>query len=208
MKRLPEDPKQSVEEMYNEIEQFRNTFYSKINKIDIYDNFTLTEMRMQIYFNEDDETLNEQLLLNDIQRILAFIDASPSRYVIKEVNSDSNCNCLVEITPSECQKKFTSFKISFIDQDTGKRRRLKVWDFIQNNLKFIAYKQVQFYSSNPQIFSMFRGFPFKRLENFDLNIIQKFLEHMRCIICNENDECYDYMVKWLSFIFRHPGEKT
>ena len=206
MKRMPDIPELTVEEMYSEIEKIAKALSNKGNKIDIYDEFTSTDMLNKNYVDEDGR-LDENELLNDIQRILVFIDVSPPRFVIKEVNSDSNCIWLNEISQSECRNKFTNFLIPIINEK-GKKKYLKVWNFIQTNLKHIAFKQVQFFSENQQVFSMFRGFPFRKLPMFDFNIIKNFLWHMKFIICNGNDECFSYFSKWLSFIFRHPGEKT
>ena len=205
MKRLPEYPEQTADEIYDEIQQFKNTFYRQINKIDIYDDFTSTEMRLKNYVK--DGKLNDIELLKDVQRILAYIDISPPKYMIKEPDSNVKYNCIVEISQSDCQKKFSTIKFN----STDKKRKIEyknVWNFIQDNLKYITYKQFQFYTTNPQIFSIFRGFPYKHLSKFDFNIIKNFLWHTKFIICNGDNECYDYVVKWLAFIFRYPGKKT
>lgn len=159
-------------------------------------------MRNKNYDNEDKKILENELL-NDIQRILMFIDISPLRFVIKESDSKFQCNCLIEISQSECQKKIANFLIPIINEK-GKEQYINVWKFIQKKkkkIKYIAYKQIRFYSTNPQVFSMFRSFPYKSIKMFDLKIIEKFLWHMKFIICNGNDDYYSYFSKWLSFIF-------
>lgn len=127
--------------------------------------------------------------------------------MIKESDAKLKYNCLVEISHLECQKKSSTIKFNVINKK-GKEHVINAWKFLEDNLKFITYKQIQFYSTNPQVFSVFRGFPYKQLPGFDFNIIKNFLWHMKFIICNGNDECYNYVAKWLYFIFRHQGEKT
>ena len=88
----------------NLIKNFQNTFYKSIDKIDIYDDFTITDLWMGNYLI-DDGKLNDIILLNNIQRILSFIDVSSQRFLIKEPDQKWQYYCLHETTQVWMSKK-------------------------------------------------------------------------------------------------------
>jgi hypothetical protein len=40
-----------------------------------------------------------------------------------------------------------------------------------------------------------------------MDLIQPFLNHVKIIIADKNEEVYKYLINWISFIIQNPGEK-
>ena len=203
MKRLPQFS-ESIEEIF---EESNNIFYRLIDKIDVYDPFTLTDLRKKNYIVNG--KLQEDILFDDIQRILVYIDLFPQKFLLKEPNQDLKSCFLHEITIGECQTCFSMIQFTTVDEKNPKKeKRITAWNVIQKKLSLISFKNAAFFSTTPGVYSIFRGFPFKKLSMFNLHIIEKFLLHTRDIICNRDIACFTYVSKWLSFIFRYPGKKA
>ena len=59
------------------------------------------------------------------------------------------------------------------------------------------------------IFNLWTGFAMDKIENYDHNqeAVDIFLKHIK-IICNNEEEVYDYIIKWLAQMVQFPGIKT
>jgi phage/plasmid-associated DNA primase len=69
---------------------------------------------------------------------------------------------------------------------------------------------VKFYSKDQNYLSLFQGYPFdddNALYN-NHTIIKTFLDHVFNIISDHNNELYNYILNWLSFLLQNPVSKT
>lgn len=67
---------------------------------------------------------------------------------------------------------------------------------------------VRFISDNEHDLSLFQGYYYDVLDCIDLDKIQMFLDFVKDVIANENDEVYEYILNWCAFMFQNPGKKT
>jgi phage/plasmid-associated DNA primase len=57
------------------------------------------------------------------------------------------------------------------------------------------------------VFSFFRGYEFKELPEYDIDIIQPFLNFVEEIICDSNKDLYEYFINWFASIIKIPDCK-
>lgn len=70
---------------------------------------------------------------------------------------------------------------------------------------------IKFYSKNPKHISMYKGLYYRidiPLTEIKMDLIQPFLDHTKNVICNGNEELYNYVLEWISFIIKNPNGKT
>jgi hypothetical protein len=70
---------------------------------------------------------------------------------------------------------------------------------------------VQFYSKDPCYLSLFQGYPYTNNNPFGISsikLIQPFLDHVLNIISDRNNELYNYILNWISYLLQNPGSKT
>ena len=76
------------------------------------------------------------------------------------------------------------------------------------NKNWLMKDGMRFYDERPNIFSFFTGYEPALLSDVDMNVIEPFLNHTKEVICNGNEELYDYILNWYSYIIQNPGRKT
>jgi len=185
--------------------------------INLEDNFLFDNISRKNYVF--DGILNENLALKDLQRTMIFT-YEPFIFYLKTLgNSEIKLEPRTEKDAVRILKNIVIGE-KFIEIPSGKNgvKIIKVPVSLkylfdeglgvnQNKNKFLV-RAVKFLSDDPNEFSLFRGYPFKRLKNPDISIIQKFIDHMRDNICDDNKDVFEYMKKWIAFIVQNPGKKT
>jgi hypothetical protein len=69
------------------------------------------------------------------------------------------------------------------------------------------YRNVDFYSDDPKIFNLWRGFPYDTSTISEVNpaLIRPFLNHIKVVICAGDEESYNSELKKLGWIFQNPN---
>lgn len=70
---------------------------------------------------------------------------------------------------------------------------------------------VRFYSKNPKHVSLYHGLYYRidiPITEIKMDLIQLWLDHTKYIICNGNEELYNYVLDWISFIIKNPNGQT
>ena len=209
MKHIPWDEfeKEDVEKFYFNLRRDyvrAKMLENKREKINLSNDFTLSDIRYNSYVQNG--IFYEDILINDLQQVIAYIDISNSIYIIKQTTEDGNSCELKRISEADCRKKLIN--ITFEYYQNNFKRTISAWEVLTKNLNKFLYKQITFISSNPQIFSIFQGFPYKESPTLNHEIVKPFLIHTKNSICNGNTECYNYVNSWISYILHNPGKKT
>ena len=140
--------------------------------------------------------------ISDLKRTAAQI-VNPSIFIVKIANK------LTII-------KENDFKRSLKDILLGSRMEGKkqftitgfdVYSFA-GNANFIKFATMKFFSYDPSIFSFFKGFPYRMLDEFDMELINPFIVHVFKIICNSNAAFYNYVMKWIAYVIQNLTGKT
>lgn len=172
------------------------------------DNFDLTALKKKNYRNENNVGLRMTELINDLKRILIRVEGK-NTYVLKVWNS-----------------KLHTYEFKYHDRHTivdaieehslgsyykeGKKKDIQLIDVIKRNLIHFTKRDIEFYSDEPDIYSIFHGFNFPLINkhNINYNLIQPFIDHIKYVICDNNEELSTYVINWLSFIFQNPGKQN
>ena len=91
----------------------------------------------------------------------------------------------------------------------GKLKELnafQVYNAGKNKNHFI-YDGIKFFDERPNVFSFFTGYDYKILDAINYDSIKLYLNHVKEVIANGNEELYDYILNWFSYIIQKPGDK-
>ena len=168
------------------------------------DQFSITSLRCKNYMTADGK-LRVNLVLSDLRRVAAYIQATGTSFIFKE-QTPFNTFSLIPVSNTQARETLNSIYFNTVAQ-----KPKTAWSILHEgrNLNAITYSFVCFYSIRPDVFSYFRGYEFEILpaEKFDMRIIKPYLMHIKNIICVGNQEFFDYVIKWLCFLFQHPDKK-
>lgn len=187
---------------------FNNTVDVSLS-IDIHEPITLSIIAQNEYKKENGILVGD--FLSDLKRCVAGIDMIPNIYVIKVFDTKYN-SCKLKIEKeSSFVKMLKSIKLGSIS-DGKKTIEITGLDVFNcgNNKAFIKYKGMKFTNGDYNVFNFFKGFDYAPIpvESYDFKIIQPFIMHIYAVICNSNAEIYNYLMKWVAFIFQKQNLRT
>ena len=169
--------------------------------IDINDDFNLIDMMNKCPYKNDDEAVN------DLQRCLVYCISVPPVYMIKSYDTlieKPKVSYTNEKIATQILKKIVICKLIIND----KLKDFSAWDLFLKHKTSFTVKGLKFFSNDPQVFSYFRGYDYKQLDEVKTSIIQPFLDHVHDVIANKNEEVYRYILVWIASILQKPNFKT
>lgn len=189
-------------------------------KFDLKDNFTIKDIRMKGLAREyqkdgDAENLDYDAVLCDLHRVMLVVDQGSGLYVLKERDAKNDRMTVGYYNQETAFKMLKQLKVgSELKQKQyrkGEEHQLvnksafDVYDASTNNAMF--YKSsICFYSENPEDFSFFQGYKYEPVQNDAL--IEKFNNHIREVICNNNETLYNYVQSWFATVIQEPLART
>ena len=169
--------------------------------IDIYDKFNLIDMRNKVPYNSDEEAIN------DLQKCFVYCESVPPVYMIKNYDA-FNDTPKVSYTNESVTKQILNKIVINTRLINGKMKKYTAWDLFNDNQLMFAVKGLKFFSEDEQVFSYFRGYDYKQLDEVKTEIIQPFLNHVHDVIANKNEEVYKYILVWIASILQKPNFKA
>ena len=191
---------------YNE---FNNKGIDPDIKIDLEDDFSLMDIRKNDYTRVGGKGIDAMRFMNDLKRCAILFGTGTVLVAIKCYDSLKEINTIEIITEEKFINTLKGIKIGYY----RKNDRLKecnafmVYDDGKNK-NCLLHKGMRFYSTAQDVFSYFQGYDYKELEEYDEDRISVYLNHIRENIANENEELYNYILNWISYILQNPGGKT
>ncbi|KAA6398657.1 MAG: hypothetical protein EZS28_005820 [Streblomastix strix] len=89
------------------------------------------------------------------------------------------------------------------------KKHIKVQDIFEKYDGQYVVEGVRFNSDNPDVFNVFQGFKYEKLEQVDESKIDMFINHLTYgTIAGENQEVFEYILNWIAFIAQNAGQKT
>ena len=172
-----------------------------IHNINLNDNFTMTNVREKA---EKHMYKCYKDIVEDLSKVIRFVESNNLMFVQKVYDIHNN-----------------KFVISFLTESTMNKslKMIKLWKDENKTITaynaFIAYaskltiKGVKFYSpNNKDIFSIFQGYKYNTVDNINIDVISKYLNLIHEVIADNNDDIYNYLLNWISYIIQNPGKKT
>ena len=171
------------------------------DRIDVRDNFNLLDYRTNCPYDDEAQAVA------DLKRCLVYCEVVPPIYMIKTYDGINDL-AKVSYTNEQVAKQILKKIIIKTKIINNKVKQYSAWDlFMDNQLEFTV-KSLKFYSEDPQVFSYFRGYDYNKLDEVKENIIEPFLNHIRTVIANNNEEVYKYILVWIASILQKPNFKT
>lgn len=127
----------------------------------------------------------------DMTRLMRIYDSTNIFWLVKD--SDG----LFKIVSDETQHK-KLFRVKCCGTN--------LWQIFIENSHLFRIKGVSFNSTTPGIFNIFQGFKYEPLQNEEK--LKTWTEFVKEIICSNNEELYQYIQHWISYIVKNPGKKT
>ena len=172
----------------------------KIAKIDLKDDFTMTSI---IGKAENGKYINASEVVYDLSRVIRRIDGEVITFVKKIYDVHADKYILVHINQYNMKGMLKSIKLWDNDE-----KKITAWDVFEENMFNLTIKGIKFNSDDKEILSVFQDFKYDILDTYDIEIITNFLNLIREVICDCNDEMYNYVISWIANIIQNPGLKN
>ena len=171
------------------------------DRIDVRDEFNLLNIMEKCPYEDETKAVA------DLKRCLVYCVAAPPLYMIKTYDGINDL-AKVSYTNEQVAKQILKKIIIKTKIINNKVKQYSAWDlFMDNQLEFTV-KSLKFYSEDPQVFSYFRGYDYNQLDEVKEKIIEPFLNHIKTVIANNNEEVYKYILVWVASILQKPNFKT
>ncbi|KAA6383794.1 MAG: hypothetical protein EZS28_020680 [Streblomastix strix] len=172
------------------------------NEINLLDPFTLKDLSQKALTGKYHNKL--ELVAQDLLKVMRIVPCPNGWcFIIKEYN------CLIE-------KNVVNYKgkSAIYDQlhsirlwDDGKKHITAV-DALEQYHSLFEKLGIKFLSSNPDIFSVFQGFKYVKLDEVNYSKIDQFLGLVKDTISANNEIVYQYILNWFAYIIQNVGKKT
>jgi hypothetical protein len=84
----------------------------------------------------------------------------------------------------------------------------KIWDVLKDNCQLFMCQGLTFNTEIPGYKTIFEGWNYDILSHPDYGLIERYLQHIKLYVCDNDDIIYNYVINWLSFLIQNPGKKT
>lgn len=181
-------------EYYNECVKPLLTPTVNVATIDLHEQFDFRSMLSKRYNNAVD-------VIFDLSKVMRKIDCDTIMYIKKYYNIHSNMYEIAFINQANMKEMLKSIKVEI---DGFK----SAWDVFDYNQQFLTIKGVKFISNDKEVFSTFQGYKYNVLDKVNMNVIDMFMNFVKEVICDSNDEVYKYVIGWLAKMIQQPGVKN
>ena len=186
---------------------FNNTLNPSV-RISIFENITIYSLFLNNYEKTSGLGVNVGRFMTDLKKVCVRINIRKSIFLVKILDRHYQKPILEEWTLTEFKKKMQELKLGKFQ--SGKREKhITGWDIFNcgTNANLISYSSYCFFSLDPSVFSFFQGYDLNQVTEVNEELISPFLWHMKNIICDEDQNAYIFMLKWIAYCFQYPGKK-
>ena len=198
----------------------RDKWYSEFNnkgidpdiKIDLTDNFSFKDLRKN-YNRVGGKGIDAMRFMNDLKKVAVLLepddDTGTTLVAFKCFNNRNKVYKLKVVTEDSFINLLKKYNIGSYYKN-GKLKNCTAFMVYNEGLnkKSLSCEGMRFYDTDPNIYSYFQGYEYKELDDYDEDIISCFLNHIRENIANGNEELYNYILNWISYILQNPDGKT
>ena len=142
------------------------------------------------------------------QTITFIINGGRSLYVTKNIRRGEPD--FTYIKPEELRKILPKITYKKLD---GESTTVKMYTIIESMQNIIAKSRIDFIPYNTEykhtdVFNEFLGFKQSICNDCEVTIIKLFMDHIRFIWCNNNEQYFNYVNSWFAHIIQRPNKKT
>ena len=167
------------------------------------DNYAESLIDMSVNINNSDLTLEEvrkrryhrnefYKLIGDLRGVIGF---AKSRWFVKEKKDN---HVFIRETSTTKLREELLFK-PFVENNT-----INMFQILNRYINYFVYDDaVVMKESEDNIINMWQGFKYQEIDTDNYEIIQPFLNHIKTVICANNEAKYDYFLKFYANIFQN-----
>ena len=203
----------SKNKVINGVKEYVLPFKINQHSLRIDTNFCFSTIRTEGPYESEEDAIKA------LKKCLLVVDHIPMTYLMKDYNEEIDKYVIKTVNKAMAEDYLSEIVIcEYEDVKTKKVKGNSVKEVVtvsltalniyKNNKNSFLVKGSKFYSENPQIFSVFRGYDRNLLKSINYEIIQPFLDHLLNIVCGNDKKCYEYFLDWMSFILQNPDGKT
>ncbi|KAH0803548.1 Poxvirus D5 protein [Histomonas meleagridis] len=171
-----------------------------IKEIDLQDSFSMIDIRSKA---EKKSYKNKKKVIEDLSRVIRFVESDQMMFIQKVYDIHSKKWKISFVNDSNMTK---SLKLIKLWNNDGKI--LNAYNVFTENMSKLSVNGVKFKSNDKDIFFLFHGLKYKVLDNINESVIAEYLRLIHDVIADSNEEIYNYILNWISFIIQNPGIKT
>ncbi|KAH7814946.1 putative Poxvirus D5 protein [Monocercomonoides exilis] len=148
------------------------------------------------YKNADD-------VISDLSRVIRFIETG-AMYIQKDFNIFDKRWGITFVTDTNMTRNLKMIKLWKTEHQTT-----TAYDILLSCLSKLTLQGVMFNAKDTaNEFSIFQGFKYNLREHVDMETISMFLDFVREVIADSNNDVYEYVINWIANIVQHPGIKN
>ena len=151
--------------------------------------------------NKEYKTQNE--VMTDLTKVIRRIDGENIMFIKKTFDVHAN-----KYVFSFCSNQTMKEMLKAVKLWKDGLKYFTAWEVLSQNISMISCKGVKFNSNDKNIFSLFQGYKYKVLDSINELLIKPFLNLIHEVICDNDNEIYNYVINWISYIIQNPGLKT
>ena len=178
-------------------------------KIEMDDEFNLSKLRTNDYSLKGGVGVDVNKFINDLKKCVVVINSAEMLFVVKDYDGVRDTNKLTFLTDKGFERLMKSIKVGKYYKD-GKIKPVNAFMIYDEgkNKNYLMKDGMRFYDKRENMFSYFTGYEYNEVDSVDENVIAGFLNHVKEVIANGNDEMYEYILNWYSYILQKPDGKT
>ena len=134
-------------------------------------------------------------------------EVTPEKNIFKDIVFDPHTKkSMMKIVTTDNATARCKLDKLFIGNLDGKI--ITGWDVFIKYAHLFAYSYLTFYEPDDEnVFNLFQVFSWNEVEEIDEKLIEDFLEFVKEIIANSNEDVYNYIINWIAKLIQNPGIK-
>ena len=168
-----------------------------INKIDLNDSFNLIDFKKKAR-NGCYGNLSEAIV--DLSRLIRIINNEDNNFIIKMKDEESKLSKIGFTTYASMKTKLKEIVLYTNEND----KKITAWNCYEEYNSDLSIHGVTWYSEDPNYYSHFHGFRYKPVNNGKSQI---FIDFIKNIICNDNQEVFEYVINWIAYLIQKIDKK-
>ena len=132
-------------------------------------------------------------LINDLRAVIGY---SRGRWFIKE--KKDNQIWIKEMSTTKFREEYSFYK------PFHNNTKVTIYQIVSKFCNWFIYDDAKVSLHNQDnVINMFQDFKYKEIFTDDFSILEPFLNHIKTVICRNNDEKYNYFMKYFANIFQN-----
>ena len=177
--------------------------------IELTTEFSLIDLRQKDYSLPNGIGIKTNEFLSDLKKCVVIVNPGDIDFIVKECDGVRNTYNLKLLSYKSFERLLKSINLGKYYKE-GKLKNVNAFMVYEEgkNKNLLIKRKLRFYDERPDVFSYFTGYEHTLLDEVNEGKIKGFLNYIREVIANNNEEVYEYILNWFSFIKQNPNGKT